>query len=404
MRVLTFTSLFPNAAARLLGVFVQQSMTHFAQRKGNDVTVVAPVAYFPSWLPLSRWENKRRIPAQENIRGLNVYHPRYALLPKVSMPFQGYSMFLASLPLVRRLHHETAFDCIDAHYVYPDGFAAVLLGKRLGLPVFVSARGTDMNLFPSFRLIRPMIRWTLENTAGTIGVCETLRKAMVAMGASEGFSTTIGNGIDLERFSPVDCQEARLRLGIQTDAEVIVSVGALIPRKGYHFLIPALAKISSKHPNLRLYIIGEGESRSQLTALAKANDVQDRVFLMGSKPNEELRYWYSAANVSCLASSREGWANVLLESLACGTPVVATRVWGAPEVITSPELGVLVEQGVQPIADGLDAALSKRWVGEVLIRYAASRTWDVVAKEVEDFLNVSLGMEQQQTLKAGAVQ
>jgi glycosyltransferase involved in cell wall biosynthesis len=193
-------------------------------------------------------------------------------------------------------------------------------------------------------------------------------------------------------------------LGIQTDAEVIVSVGALIPRKGYHFLIPALAKISSTHPNLRLYIIGEGESRSQLTALAKANDVQDRVFLIGSKPNEELRYWYSAANVSCLASSREGWANVLLESLACGTPVVATRVWGAPEVITSPDLGVLVEQGVQPIADGLDAALSKRWVGEVLIRYAASRTWEVVAREVEDFLNVRLGMEQQQTLKAGAVQ
>ena len=220
---------------------------------------------------------------------------------------------------------------------------------------------------------------------------------MVETGADQRHSTSIGNGIDLERFMPVDRQEARHRLEIPVDAEVIVSVGALIPRKGYHFLIPALAEISSRHPNLRLYIIGEGESRPQLTALARASNVQDRVFLIGGKPNEELRYWYSAANVSCLASSREGWANVLLESLACGTPVVATRVWGAPEVITSPELGVLVEQGVQPIADGLELALRKHWDREGLTRYAASRTWDVVAKEVEDFLSARIAAERRGT-------
>jgi glycosyltransferase involved in cell wall biosynthesis len=404
MRVLTFSSLFPNAGEPLLGVFVQQRMAHFAQRKGNSVTVVAPVAYFPSWLPFSRWENKRRIPARENIRGLEVYHPRYALLPKVSMPFQGYSMFAASMSVVRRLHGEKAFDCIDAHYVYPDGFAAVMLGKRLGLPVIVSARGTDMNLFPSFRLIRPMIHWTLENATGTIGVCEALREAMVAMGASESHSITIGNGIDLERFIPVDRQEARRRLEIAAGSEVIVSVGALIPRKGYHFLIPAIAEICSRHPNLRLYIIGEGESRSQLAALARAKNVQDRVFLMGSKPNEDLRYWFSAADISCLASSREGWANVLLESLACGTPVVATRVWGAPEVITSPELGVLVDQGVQPIADGLEVALCKHWDRGALVRYAASRTWEVVAKEVEVFLSERIESEKRLNSKTGAVQ
>jgi teichuronic acid biosynthesis glycosyltransferase TuaC len=394
MRVLTFTSLFPNAAQSLLGVFVQQRMAHFAERRGNTVIVVAPVAYFPPWLPFPRWENMRRIPVHENIRGLEVYHPRYPMLPKISMPLQGYSMFAASLPLVRRLHKSAAFDCIDAHYVYPDGFAAMLLGKRLGLPVIVSARGTDMNLFPSFKLIRPMIRWTLENAAGTIGVCEALREAMVAMGALESHSTTIGNGIDLDRFSPVDRQDARRKLGIPVDSEVVVSVGALIPRKGYQFLIPALDQISSKHPKLRLYIIGEGESRSQLSAMVRAKNLQDRVFLVGSKPNEELRNWYSAANISCLASSREGWANVLLESLACGTPVVATRVWGAPEVLTSPELGVLVDQGVQPIAEGLEKALWKSWDREVLVRYAASRTWNLVAKEVEDFLSAHVEVEQ----------
>jgi teichuronic acid biosynthesis glycosyltransferase TuaC len=386
MRILTFTSLFPNAGQPLLGVFVQQRMSHFAKRSGNSVTVVAPVPYFPSWLPAARWKKFGGVPAQESIGGLTVHHPRYLMLPGVSMPLQGYSMFSASLSLVRRLHSETPFDCIDAHYVYPDGFAGVKLGDRLGIPVIVSARGTDMNLFPSFALIRPMIRWTLENAAGTIGVCETLKDEMIAFGAAKNRSIAIGNGIDLERFTSVDRREARRRLGIPGDSQVIVSVGALIPRKGYHLLIPAFAELARKNPNLRLYIVGEGESRGELENLARENGVQARVSLVGSKPNDELKYWFSAADVSCLASSREGWANVLLESLACGTPVVATRVWGAPEVINSPQLGILVDQSVQSIGEGLEAALAKQWDRGILIRYASSRTWDVVAEEVENFL------------------
>jgi len=393
MRILTFTSLFPNAGQPLLGVFVQQRMSHFAKRAGNSVTVVAPMPYFPSWLPSARWKKFGRVPDQENIGGLTVHHPRYLMLPGVSMPLQGYSMFSASLSLVRRLHRETPFDCIDAHYVYPDGFAGVMLGKRVGIPVIVSARGTDMNLFPSFALIRPMIRWTLENAAGTIGVCETLKDEMIAFGAAENRSIAIGNGIDLERFTSVDRQEARHRLGIPADSQVIVSVGALIPRKGYHFLIPAFAELARKNPNLRLYIVGEGESRGELENLARENGVHERVSLVGSKPNDELKYWFSAADVSCLASSREGWANVLLESLACGTPVVATRVWGAPEGINSPQLGILVDQSVQSIGEGLEAALGKQWDHGILIRYASSRTWDVVAEEVENFLTARLAGE-----------
>jgi len=393
MRILTFTSLFPNASQPLLGVFVQQRMSHFAKRAGNSVTVVAPVPYFPSWLPSARWKKFGRVPGHENIGGLTVHHPRYLMLPGVSMPLQGYSMFSASLSLVRRLHKETPFDCIDAHYVYPDGFAGVMLGKRLGIPVIVSARGTDMNLFPSFALIRPMIRWTLENAAGTIGVCETLKDEMIAFGAAENRSIAIGNGIDLERFTSVDRQEARHRLGIPGDSQVIVSVGALIPRKGYHVLIPAFAGLARKNPNLRLYIVGEGESRGELENLARENGVQERVSLVGSKPNDELKYWFSAADVSSLASSREGWANVLLESLACGTPVVATRVWGAPEVINSPQLGILVDQTVESIGEGLKVALGKQWDHGTLVRYASSRTWDVVAGEVENFLAARLAGE-----------
>jgi glycosyltransferase involved in cell wall biosynthesis len=386
MRVLSFTSLFPNASQPLLGIFIQQRVAHFAKRSGNLLKVVAPVPYVPASLPEALRLGRKTVPRQEEIAGVEVHHPRYPLIPKVSMPFHGLAMFAATLPLVRRLHKDVVFDCVDAHYVYPDGFAGVLLAECLGIPAVVSARGTDMNLFPSFLLIRPMIRWTLKRAAGTIGVCRALRDAMVELGASAVDSEVIGNGIDLERFSPIERQEARLRLGIPTDALVIVSVGALIPRKGYHLLVSAFAEIKPRYPNLRLYIIGEGESRSELTALIGKKKINDRVFLIGSKPNCELKYWYSAANVSCLTSSREGWANVLLESMACGTPVVATRVWGSPEVIASAKLGILVDQTKESIAQGLEQSLERAWDYGTLVQYARSRSWDVVAEEVESFL------------------
>jgi teichuronic acid biosynthesis glycosyltransferase TuaC len=403
MRILTFTSLFPNSVQPWHGSFVYQRVAHLARRPGNSVTVVAPVPYAPSWISTQRWREASSISVCEKFGELTVYHPRYFLLPKISMPFHGLSMFAGSLGTIRLLHEKMKFDCIDAHYIYPDGFAAVRLGRSLGIPVIVSARGTDISLFPSFRLIRPMIQWTLRNAAGVVGVCEALRQSMLGLGASVENTRAIGNGVDVERFVPMERDEARRKLGIPLDAEVVVAVGNLVPLKGYQFLIPVIARLSAQRPKIKLYIIGEGYFRTRLEALAQQEKVQDRVVFAGRKPNEELKYWYSAADVSCLASSREGWANVLLESLACGTPVVATRVWGAPEVITSPELGVLVDQTVDSILAGLETALGKPWDREALARYAGSRTWDVVAGEVENFLKLQIRSESKQRPEANAV-
>ncbi|HEY7406030.1 MAG TPA: glycosyltransferase, partial [Candidatus Angelobacter sp.] len=272
-----------------------------------------------------------------------------------------------------------------AHYVYPDCFAAVLIGKLLHLPVVASARGTDINLFPSFRLVRPMIRWTLKNTAGNIAVCRALGDEMISLGAAKERVTVIGNGVDLDRFQPVDQSQARQKLDIPGDAQVIVSVGALIPRKGFQFLIPAVATIAARYPKLKAYIVGKGDP-SELKELARKHNVEDRIVLVGSRANEELKYWYSAADLSCLVSSREGWPNVVLESLACGTPVLATGLWGVPEILVSPELGIMVKQEVEDIAQGLDKALSRTWDRAVILGYARTRTWDVVAEEVDQYL------------------
>jgi teichuronic acid biosynthesis glycosyltransferase TuaC len=390
VRVLIFTGLFPNREQPLQGIPIFQRMAHFAERPGNQVQVIAPVPYFPRWIRWTRWTRDGQIPGEEKIRNLTINHPRYLLLPKISMPLHGLLMFLGSWRTARRLHKQMKFDCIDAHFVYPDGFAAVLLGKLLKVPVIVSARGTDINLYPTFRLIRPLIRWSLSHSAGVVAVSASLREVMLGLGAQPDHIRVIGNGIDLARFSPIATAEARNHLGLPSTGKIIVSVGDLIPRKGFHFLIPALAQIAPRFGDLHLYILGEGDYRSKLEALIQEYKVETRVTLVGSVPNDQLRYWYSAATVSCLASSREGWANVLQESMACGTPVVATRVWGAPEVVVSSELGLLVEQNVQQIAAALELAVTKDWNRRFIEQQAAIRTWRVVAAEVEEFLCLSI--------------
>jgi teichuronic acid biosynthesis glycosyltransferase TuaC len=387
VRVLIFTGLFPNREKPLQGLFIFQRMSHFAQRPGNQVQVIAPVPYFPQWLRVTRWKKHGQIPTKEVIGNLTIYHPRYPLLPKILMPLHGLLMFLGSLRTAQRLHKEMRFDCIDAHFVYPDGFAAVLLGKLLKLPVVVSARGTDINLYPSFRLIRPLIRWTLKHAAGSIAVSSSLAGVMLELGGRPDHICVIGNGIDLDRFSPIAPDDARNHLGLPRTGKIIVSVGALIPRKGFHLLIPAFAQIAERFLGLRLYILGEGEYRSRLEGLIQECKIETRVRLVGNVPNEQLRYWFSAASVSCLVSSREGWANVLQESMACGTPVVATRVWGAPEVVVSPDLGILVEQDTKEIAAALESSVTRDWNRRLIAQHAAERTWQVVAAEVEEFLS-----------------
>ena len=390
VRVLTFTSLFPNASQPLLGIFIAQRVAALARLPGIIVEVIAPVPYFPGW---ARWSPRRSfavIPAKEKYGNITVHHPRYLLLPKFSMPLHGRLMFLGSLSIARRLHRSAAFDCIDAHYVYPDGFAAEHLGRALGIPTIVSARGTDINLFPSFRSIRPQICETLEKAAGIIAVSAALKKEMEDLGAPAAKIGVIANGVDAAQFHRLDQKEARRRLGLPENEEILLSVGGLAQHKGFHLLIDALVEIAPRHPYIKLYIAGEGPYRTKLESQIRAQGMQQRVFLMGSIPNEQLLYWYNAANITCLTSLREGMPNVVIESLACGTPVVAARTGGIPEVMRSSTMGVLVDHDPQAIARGIEQALGSQWDREAISRETSQRTWDVVGGEVENYLAASV--------------
>jgi glycosyltransferase involved in cell wall biosynthesis len=385
MNILTFTTLFPNEKRPDFGIFVYQRVSHLAAIADVRIKVIAPVPYFPSSIRSRCWGIYSEVPRKERFGTLDVYHPRYPLIPGLFMPLHGILMFLGSLLLARRLHKEFRFECIDAHYVYPDGFAARLLGRLLGIPVIISARGSDVNVFSSFRTIRPLITWSLRSAAGVIAVAAALKKSMVDLGVPENSIVVIPNGVDLQKFYPHNRTAARSNLHIPGNENVVVSVGSLTESKNHSLLVSAFARLLKHNPNSKLYIIGEGSLRPVLEDLLRTEQLEQKVVVVGPRPNDQLALWFSAADVSCLTSRREGWPNVVMESLACGTPVVATAVGGIPEILCSPELGLLVEENSESVAEGLRRALRTTWDRNALARHAQQRSWHKVAEEVVSF-------------------
>lgn len=379
MNVLVFTSLYPNNVWPRHGIFVKERITRFAALQGHAVRVVAPVPYFPPLRINRRWLFSQVAP-HEAIEGLEVRHPRYFMIPKVAMIFQGWLMALSVLPFVRRLQADFPFDLIDAHYVYPDGFAAVLLARALGKPVVVSARGSDINVFASLPLICRFLRYALLRADAVVAVSQALKQAMLPLGIPPKKIAVIPNGVDPKMFHPVPTRDARRTLRLP-DARIILSVGQLIPSKGFDLLVRALRILIHERGERDLYlvIVGEGGLRGSLQRMISAHGLDQFVRLVGEVPHEKLRFWYSAADLFCLASSREGCPNVLLESLACGTPVAATAVGGIPEIIRSDDLGVLMERDERDIASKISSALRNPWRREAIVAYAHQHTWERTA-------------------------
>lgn len=377
LKVLTFSTLFPSSVRPGHGIFVETRLRELLKSGQVESRVIAPVPWFPSVSP--RWGEYAKFaatPRREQRNGLDVLHPRYLLPPKVGMTTAPLTLALGARAAVKQLIDEGFdFDLIDAHYYYPDGVAAALLAKWFDKPLTITARGTDLNLIPQYALPRRMIEWAARRAAGSIGVCAALMDVLRGWGHDPAKLHTLRNGVDLQRFRPLPQAETRADLGIQGEP-LLLSVGHLIERKGHHVAVEALAKLARQHPGARLVVIGEGEERSALTVLAARLGVADRVQLTGSLPNTELLKWYSAADVLLLCSSREGWANVLLESMACGTPVVATDIWGTPEVVAAPEAGQLVAERSGPaFAAAVQALLAARIDRAATRRYAEGFSW-----------------------------
>lgn len=336
LRILTFSTLYPNSVRTRHGIFVEQRLRHLIASGEVHSTVVAPVPLAPDWGWLGEAAGQRRAPEHESRHGLEIWHPRYVVIPKVGMTAAPWLLTAAVSGVLRRLHASAPFDLIDAHYLYPDGVAAVACGRRLGIPVVLTARGTDVNLIPNYYWARHMILWAARRSAAVITVSQALKDRLVEIGIEPNRITTLRNGVDLAYFRPLERERERATLGI--DGPTLLSVGHLIERKGHHVVISALREL----PGVTLVIAGDGPMERELRDLARQQGVARRVRFVGAKTHAELVSYYNAADALVLASDREGMPNVVLECLACGTPVIATAVWGTPEIMHHSDAGRLV--------------------------------------------------------------
>jgi glycosyltransferase involved in cell wall biosynthesis len=303
--------------------------------------------------------------------GLTIEHPRYLVLPKIGMNVTPHTLYRAMrrrFIAMRRDGYRP--DLIDAHYFYPDGVAAGWLAREFGLPYVVTARGTDLTLIPNYPRPRRLIREAAAHADGLITVCAALAEPLIELGEAPERVTVLRNGVDLERFRPYDKAAARARHGLVR--RTLGSVGHLIERKGHHHIIAALPNL----PETDLVIAGAGPELGSLQQLASELGVTERVRFLGNLDQTLLPELYSAVDALVLASSREGWANVLLEAMACGTPVVASSVWGTPEVVASPDAGRLMPElsaeGVRVTVEALFADLPDRAATR---RYAEGFDW-----------------------------
>jgi glycosyltransferase involved in cell wall biosynthesis len=339
IRLLVFASLYPNAVQPHHGVFVEERLRHLVESGRVAATVVAPVPWFPfRHRRFGAYAAFARVPEREERHGIHIHHPRYPVIPKLGMNIAPALMCHALLPALRKLAASGGpFDLIDAHYFYPDGVAAVRLGEAIGKPVVITARGSDVNVISRHRSPARQIQWAAKRAATIVTVSLALKDKLVSLGGDSGNITVLRNGVDLERFRPLDRTAIRAELGLA--GPVWLAVGHLVELKGVHVTLAALAKTA----DATLMIAGEGNEETRLRQFADRLGLASRVRFLGALPHAELCRYYNAADVMVLASSREGMPNVVLESLACGTPVIAAPFESAAELIHAPEAGEIAE-------------------------------------------------------------
>jgi glycosyltransferase involved in cell wall biosynthesis len=377
LNILTISSLYPNDEDPKHGIFVENRLRHLKKHFPEvKPTVIAPIPWFPFKSKLFKGYSKFvDVKQMESRYDIDVYHPRYIVIPKIGMLLTPFFMAIALIMCVAKLKRNgLQADFIDGHYFYPDGVAIALMAKFFKLPFTCTSRGTDINLIADMRLPRKLIEWTIKQASKTMAVCQALTDRLNDLGAQD--AVTLRNGVDLTFFSnlPPDAREQarkQLEVCLEPNQFILLSVGWLIERKGHYLVIDALAHL----PDALLFVAGNGPDEQKLKARVKALGLENRVTFLGSLDQQTLRRYYQIADALVLASSREGWANVLLESMACGTPVVATNIWGTPEVVQSETAGVLVERDAQSIADGIKRLLENYPARDSTRAYSEQFDW-----------------------------
>ena len=366
MKVLIISNNFPNGAEPVRGIFIYQIVKALMEK--CDVEVVAPLPWIPKFVVkrLSLNYPFAYVPSEEFIGGIRVYHPRYLVIPKVLGFMHGIFLFVPLFRLIKRLERKQKLDVLNAHWIFPDGFATAWAGKILKKPTVLTGLGCDLNYYPSLPFRKLFIKKALNLADIVTTVGKELKEPVFGLGISKEKVCAIPNGVDFKRFNVIPREEARRRLQIENSGPLLVTVSSLDEAKGGRYLIQAIKEMGHDFDDAaRLLMVGDGPLRKDLLLQTKQLGIANKVVLLGKRPHHEIPLWMNAADLFCLPSIREGQPNVILEALACGTPVVASNVGSIPEMIQT-ENGRIAE-----------AANSKSLAHQIL--YCLDREWDRMA-------------------------
>lgn len=384
IRILCISTMFPNSRMPVHAQFVKQRLD--ALSKKADLIVVSPIPWFPGEAYIARYANRSKISSHSTANAYPTYFPKFFSFPAMFKPLDGVFLALAVRRFIASHGLQGKIDILDCHLAFPEGFAGALLSRALGKPYVVTLRGHDINDLPRFPVRIRQVLFALRHCERYFGVAQALVDAAMRLGApaQKGYAST--NGVDTQRFRPTTKEHARTALGLDCTKRYMLSVSHLVPRKGVDILLRAHALLRAEgHTDLRFIVVGkggeEGNCEAELRALASELGIANDILWIGPVSNTDLHMWYSAADVFCLASEKEGWPNVILEAMACSTPVVAHQTWGVPEIITEPCLGTLVAiRAPRPFADAISLALVQTWDPARLRTHALEHTWDKVAE------------------------
>lgn len=380
MHVALVTTFYPNRAEPVRAPFVRSLARALAAHA--SVSVVAPLPYAPAWPSRPRWRALRCVPRSELDAGLAIEHPRYVVVPRVDA-LSGLSYSVAICKVLARLSRNMPVDVLHAHCAFPDAVGVALAGAWLGLPLVVTAHGSDINVDGSRASLRPQIRWALQRSAAVIAVSGPLAERIEALAPDvrDRLYRIPCAGVDRALFKPGHRSAARKNLQVPQSARVVVFAGRLVRIKALDLLLDAWQRLQAdRGAGDRLVIIGDGPLRGELEAEARRRGIGVSTHFLGEQSQHVVAEWLSAASVFCLCSDNEGTPNVVVEALACGTPVVATRVGGLPDLIREGLNGWLVPpREPAALADALERALQAQWDAGGVCAAAEVLDWETLA-------------------------
>jgi teichuronic acid biosynthesis glycosyltransferase TuaC len=374
MRVLFYSSIFPRPWNTTRGIFCFHACKAMVQL-GHRVRVISP----RSWL--ERAGPATTLPGLSELR---VEYPLYIYPPRILQSSYDRFMALSTHRAMRRVMAELQPDCILSYWAHPEGAVAAQSARDARIPSAVIVGGSDVLVLArdAGRRRRSVVRALHANDA-IITVGRQLADAVVALGIPAHKVHVVYQGVDDALFSPGPTAAARRRLRIPETGRVLVAVGSLIPVKGIDVLLQAMARLLARRGDVRLYLVGDGSSRANLEALAASLHLEGVVRFVGKVEQAGLPDWYRAADLTVLASRSEGVPNVLRESLACGTPFVATRVGGVGEIAAGTTNRLVPAEDPGALAEAIAGALA-----EPRAPFAAGRflTWEQSTQQILDVL------------------